>query len=585
MTRARRPRPPRLALAAALLALAAGTAGAQDTLVVIRPLPPADTTPREPPAEAVQRAMAVYNDSATTRITGSFTLPAGSRITGRVAVYRGNLRVYGRITGPVTVINGDLIVASGGVVDGDAFVVGGVVELRERGLLTGDREEYDGFAPVYRTPGGLLALRDRRRPLGELATARASFTTGRIHTTLSLETGRTYNRVEGLPILFGPTFTATGPSGVEGRLDVRGIFRPATDRTNARDDLGFVVTAEFTGGGPGRILRFGGRGYRRIQSIEDQPLAAGEAGWSAFLLQRDYRDHYDARGIEVFGSVEPLRGLRLGGSLRRDLERSVPASDPISLFRNSEQWRPNPLIDDGHFRTARLDLTVDTRNDPARPTTGWWVRAEVERSASNDAAPVTLPADVRPPMAPGPYAFSRLWFDARRYARFNPTTVVGLRVVGGGWLGGDPLPVQRRVSLGGPDILPGFGFRDLNCTPPGVTDQARASLCDRMLAVQFEARFDLNLGLPFRIRNPDVAVLQQILGIEQADLVVFGGAGKAWLTGDGPGRVPNDRIPVLREWDADAGIGLDAGGIAVYAARALTADQPFRLVLRLQHRF
>jgi hypothetical protein len=118
-----------------------------------------------------------------------------------------------------------------------------------------------------------------------------------------------------------------------------------------------------------------------------------------------------------------------------------------------------------------------------------------------------------------------------------------------------------------------------------VADQARASLCDRMLAVQFEARFDLNLGLPFRIRNPDVAVLQQILGIEQADLVVFGGAGKAWLTGDGPGRVPNDRIPVLREWDADAGIGLDAGGIAVYAARALTADQPFRLVLRLQHRF
>lgn len=571
---------------AALAGLGPACLTAQDTLVVIRPVvPPADTVTPEPPADAVWRALETYNDSATTRIVGSFTLPAGARFQGRVAVYRGNLRVYGHLVGPVTVINGDLIVASGGVVDGDAFVVGGRVDVRDRGLLTGRRESHDGIAPVVRTPSGLLVLRDRPRPLGELAAARASFTAGRIRTTLSLETGRTYNRVEGLPILFGPTFTVSGPGSVDGRMEVRGIFRPATDRTNLRDDLGFLVTAEFRGGGDRRILTFGGRGYQRILPIEEQPLTLGESGWSAFLLQRDYRDHYEARGIEAYGSVEVLRGLRLGGAIRRELERSVPASDPLSLLRNGDLWRPNPLVDDGHFRTAVASLDLDTRNDPERPSTGWRVHARVERSVSDDASPVSLPLDVRPPLPPGRYAFSRLWFDGTRYARFDPTTVVALRVLGGGWLAGDPLPVQRRVSLGGPDLLPGFGFRDLNCTPPGFVDQAAASLCDRMLAVQLEARFDLNLGLPFRLRQPELATAQQLLGIQQADLVVFGNAGKAWLTGDGPGRVPNDRIPVFREWDVDAGVGLDAGGIGVYVARALTASQPFRLVVRLQQRF
>jgi hypothetical protein len=574
----------------ALALLAGGGAAAtgveaQDTLVVIRPVAPDTAEQRGPPLEAVRRALQAYNDSAMTRVVGSFVLPASAQLTGGVAVFRGNFRVFGRLAGPVTVINGDLIVAAGGVVEGDALVVGGQIEVREGGVLRGGRESHDGFAPVVRTGSGLLSLRERRRPLGELARARASITTGRITTTASLETGRTYNRVEGLPLVFGPTFSVVSPANVHARVDLRGIFRPATDRTKLRDDLGFLLTTEFQGIGDRRLLTVGGRGYRRILPIEDQPLGLGEAGWSAFLLQRDYRDHYEARGIEAYASLEPIRGLRLGASLRRDDERSVPASDPISLFRNSDSWRPNPLVDDGHFRTSRLSLDIDTRNEVARPSSGWLIHARVEHSSSDDASPVALPADVRPPIPPGRYAFSRLWFDARRYARFNPTTEVGLRVVGGGWLGGDPLPVQRRASLGGPDILPGFGFRDLNCAPAGFADQAEASLCDRMLAVQLQVRADLNLGLPFRIRNTDLATLQQVLGIERADLVLFANAGKSWLTGDGPGRVPTDRIPVLREWDADAGGGLDFGGLAVYLARALTDDQPVRLIVRLQHRF
>lgn len=580
-------RVPGIAAAVALMLGAARVAGAQDTAIVIRPVPVGEDTTEQVglPAEIVRELVARYNDSTTLRFNGSFTLTAGARLEGRVAVFRGTLRVAGRIDGAVTVINGDLIIAPGGMVVGPVTVAGGRVDVRRGGTLLGEPTTYDALAPVYRLPTGLLAIRAGRKRLGDLATASASFQTGRVYTTLTLETGRTYNRVEGLPIVFGPTFTALGTTNVDARLNLRGIFRPATDRSKLRDAIGFIASTEWTGGEGRRWIRVGGRGYRQILATDDQPLSNGESGWSAFLLQRDLRDHFEARGLEGYGFVEPTRGIRLGLSFRGDHERSVRASDPISAFRNSETWRPNPLIDDGHYRTVRLSLDYDTRDEPARPATGWLIHADAERSTSDDASPVALPAAVRPPILPGRYQFTKLKFDVRRYARFNPTSRVNLRITGAGWIDGDPLPVQRRVALGGPDILPGYGFRALNCAPAGFEDNAATALCDRMLAAQLEIRTNLPVRLPFRIRNQDLATLQQILGIERAELVLMGNTGKAWLSGDGPGRVPNNRIPKFGEWDTDIGVGVDAGGIGLYVAKGLANDRPLRFTVRLVRRF
>jgi hypothetical protein len=84
-------------LAVALLVGIAGPAAAQDSVVVIRPnAPDIDTVVAGPPLAAVRQAIERYNDSATMRIPGSFTLPAGARLDGRIAVFRGNLRVHGR---------------------------------------------------------------------------------------------------------------------------------------------------------------------------------------------------------------------------------------------------------------------------------------------------------------------------------------------------------------------------------------------------------------------------------------------------------------------------------------------------------
>lgn len=558
---------------------------AQDSVIVLDPdLPPGDSAVVRggPPPDVVSELLAFYNDSATTRVQGEVSFPAGSEFTGRLAIFRGALRLGGRVRGDVVVINATLYLLPGADVEGDVLVVGGRL-IRSPGARHVGRErvQWDA-APVLRAADGTLVLRERRRPLGELATARASFQTGRVRTDLLLATGGTYNRIEGLPIVFGPTFELRPSQHSLARLDLRGILRTAGEGSRLSSDFGYGARAElrFPGGG------LAGRVYSEVAPFEDQPLSAAENGWSAFLLQRDFRDWYERRGGGGAAWVQPTRSLRLELSLRRDHESSLRATDPWSLFRNSDRWRRNPLSDDGHYFTTGAQLDFDTRNDRENSSTGWLLRARYEHSTSDDVAPVALPETVRPPIPTGGgYAFDRLTLDLRRYSRLTPNLRVNARVRADGWIGGDRMPIQRRVSLGGPDLLPGYGFRTFTCAPRGFVDPSDPALCDRSIVAQLEVRTRLGLNLGYRMRDRESGAAGRFLGIEEADLVLLGDAGKAWLAGDGPGQVPANRIPSLHEWKTDVGIGLDAGTIGAYLAKSLSEGEPVRFIVRLQHRF
>jgi hypothetical protein len=569
-----------------LLLVLARAVWAQDSVIVIDPnAQPSQAVVRGgPPSEVVAELIAIYNDSATTRMQGDVTLPAGSRFEGKLALYRGSLRVAGRVNGPIAVANGTLYLLPGASVDGEILVVGGRLLRSEQVEHLGAERVYWDAAPVIRGNDGLLALRERRRHLGEIATAKASFQTGQVRTTLSLSTGGTYNRIEGLPVLFGPLFEYRPNATTSARLDLRGILRTAGG-TNLLDDFGYIARAELRFGGKTQF-GIGGRLFSEVAPIEDQPLSPAESGWSAFLLQRDYRDHYEREGITGLAYVEPSPGLHLEFSLTRNFEGSVRATDPWSLFRNSDRWRRNPLIDDGHYFIAGAQLDFDTRNDRDQPSTGWLIRGRFEHATSDDIAPVALPTVVRPtPPTGGGYATDRILIDARRYSRLTPGLRVSARLLADGWIAGDRLPVQRRVSLGGTDILPGFDFRAYTCSPRGFTDTADPALCDRLISTQLEARTRLSLNLGVRMPDREGSKQGRFIGIEEADLVFFSDAGKAWLAGPGPGQVPVNRLPELSEWALDVGVGLDAGEIGAYLAKSISNGEPVKFVVRLQRRF
>ena len=575
---------PRRALLTALLLLSPAAGTAQDSVIVINPDAPAeDSASLGLPPAILAELIATWNDSSTIRLPAGLTIPRSAALTGRIAAFRGSLRVAGEVTGPLTIINGDLVILRGGIVRGAVLVAGGRMAVQEGGTHDGEARVYWDAAPVVRLSDGNLAVRERRRPIGDL-TAERTFGTGHIRTTIRLTTTQTYNRIEGLGIVFGPAFEWRPSRSLAATLDLRGILRTAPDPSPFRRDLGWIIRTDWRFNGR-RGFGFGARTYSVISGIEEHTLPRDEIGWNAFLFQRDNRDYFSSEGVGLNSYVYLNRRIRVNGSLRYEKQGSTRANDPWSLFRNSPRWRPNPLIDDGHYTILGLSAEFDTRNARTAPSSGWWLRGSVEHSSSNDVAPVGLPTAVRRALPTSDYGFQRFMIDARRYNRLSPEAQLNFRIWGAGWLAGDPLPIQRRLSLGGLDLLPGYGFRSLTCASAGFTDASHAALCDRALVTQAEFRHRVRLRAGVTVRDPNHRELDRFLGIEDPELVVFADAGSAWLAGDGPGRVPSSRIRSLSEWKGDAGVGIDTGGIAVYLVKAVTDGQPVRLYLRLERRF
>src|SRR5204863_505407 len=118
-----------------------------------------------------------------------------------------------------------------------------------------------------------------------------------------------------------------------------------------------------------------------------------------------------------------------------------------------------------------------------------------------------VPTAVRAPIpTDGSYAFSRLFLDSRRYTRVSPSGRINLRVFAGGWIGGDPLLLQQRLSTGGPDPLAGYGFRHSGCNGD-IIDPAfggtRLAACDRVILAQAEYRGHLSLHWSYGSSAPE----------------------------------------------------------------------------------
>jgi len=74
-------------------------AAAQDSVIVIDPdVPGADSGVSGLPPEVLQELLTTWNDSATVRLPGGLTLPAGTSLTGVTAASSDGTRVLGTAT-------------------------------------------------------------------------------------------------------------------------------------------------------------------------------------------------------------------------------------------------------------------------------------------------------------------------------------------------------------------------------------------------------------------------------------------------------------------------------------------------------
>lgn len=549
-----------------------------------RPLAAQSAAGRGLPPQVAAELVAFYNTGAAVRLTGASTIASGSEVAGGIAVLGGPLTVAGRIDGRLVVINGDVVLEPGAVLTGDLTVVGGAV----RGL---ESVPVAGTVVIYRAPlrfrraGEQIALAEPEAE-PELVTGR-EFDFGR--TDLVLAARRGYNRVEGLPIVIGPRFESHRSRPT--RLELLAIYRTASGLTLQPKRFGYLAQVEQAIGG--RTVWLGASLRSEIEPIESMGLADRENSLATFLLHRDYRDHYERRGWGARLRVTPVgRPFDFALEYRDEEHSEVRARDPWTLFRGSDEWRPQPVIAAGTVRYLTLRGNLDTRNEGPDPTTGWLVEGWIERGLGGTIAVPALPrgpdpipladplgAPILPLAAAVDVAYATGTLDLRRYARLGPSSRLALRALASSSLNDRPLPPQRQRVLGGAGSLPGYGSFEFDCGARRATAPHEGEPffpyygCDRVALFQLEYRNDFPFGRGWGRKLGRDLDLGERLG-----WVIFLDAGRAWVErGAAQGRDTGDD-----DFAADLGLGLRLGRLGLYWAVPLSGhDRDLHFSLRL----
>lgn len=545
-------------------------------------------------ASVLRDAVDRYNANAAARVQGAFDVPEGRTIAGDVTVLNGPVTIAGHVSGDVVVINGDARLTATADVDGAVLLIGGMLDRAEGARIRGDiRVQAEVLRYTLDADGRLVPEEPRPsewRTRRERREAPQSSSTDLFHTE-----ARPYNRVEGLPILIGPRLrrrTSWGAVEVEALGIVRTAGPVRWDHGTLGHDASTTIHLGVTRG-----LTLGARAFDLVSPVESWQVSDTEAGLSTWIAHRDLRDYYGRHGGEA------RVGGRLGSDASLDLYvgretwTSVAERDPVTLTRAREPWRMNPWMDVGTVRTRGARLLVDTRERTRAPWVGgWYVRADLEHAAgtiTRDLGPVRTLADPRPgdlfaPILPEPVRYTRGFVDARRRTRLSPGTELSLRVVAGGWLAGDRLPLQRRLSIGGPGTVEGYDFRRqgrdaidvFTCGGIGAWD-GRPALCDRIALAQVEIRQPL--GFRWDRGGDDWRI-----GFDETpSWVLFADAGRGWTTTDvSDGSSQAHGLPPFASFRTSIGAGIDFGGIGLYLAKAVaTGPEPMNVLVRLGRRF
>jgi Omp85 superfamily domain len=513
-----------------------------------------------------EQAQALYNAPATRRETGPFALLRDSVVKGSLAVIGGPVRIAGTIEGSLLVVNGDLEFAATATVTGDVAVLGGRVTGTDSARLGSMRVEADSVR--YGLDDGVLHLES---PFDEVWRI-IGIGEPKAGVGLRLALTRTYNRVEGLPIEFGPRLRYRTPIGVVA-ADLFGIFRTGSRIEWTGENVGHSAKVDLR---IGRRERWsvGGRLYDVVSPVEDWQLSDVEVGLAAFVGHSDYRDYFERHGGSGVLAYRDGRAFRASIELSDELWRPRGTLNPFTLWKNNDPWRQNPAFDRAQYRRAQLRASYDTRTDPVRPRSGWWLQGEYELGrgthetfGTESAAPVAETGRV--------VRYGRAMLDLRRYTRLSPSAQINARLIAGGWVHGDPLPLQRRLSLSGPGANTGFAFRERVTTPDrlqcssSVALSGAPALCDRMLLTSVDYRHDIRWLVDIfggaRMIQPDRS--------GYAGWVLFSDVGRGWLSTP---RSSSEPVPPgapsgVESLQASVGLGLELGQGGVYIAKALGA--------------
>ncbi|HEY7472553.1 MAG TPA: BamA/TamA family outer membrane protein [Gemmatimonadota bacterium] len=376
---------------------------------------------------ALERVVRIALEAPGASVTsGNRTIGVADTVAGPVAHFGGTLMIEGDVRGDVTAVGSQVTLRPGAAIEGNLTVVGGAlygttmadvagtrIWLRqERVAVTGSADRL--FVDYEPPPGPGFPI----EPKGFAGVV--------IHG---------YNGVDGLSfgLEAGLKERREGP-----RTELAGgpVFR------SERDDVGWRVAALRDLPGAGGIT-IGAGAYRVTTSPEAWHRGERGNGLASLFFADDDRTYHERTGYELWiEKVFPPIALTVRASWRDDDFESLESVEPFAFFGDDEDWRVNPPVDEGSGRALAARVTWDRRDDPKFPVRGVWAEGRLEHWG--------VGADFEFDWAQG---------QARAYVPIptTPGSFLGLRVMGGGRLGGgDTLAPQFLYRLGGGSTVPGY---------------------------------------------------------------------------------------------------------------------------------
>ncbi len=536
------------------------------------------------PYDLETRLLRLYDRASTRHFEGNAYISPRELINGDVGARGGTLRLAGRIHGDLAMVDGDVVLERTSVVTGDVIVVGGEVTMEDGAAVEGSVTCY-GVSTVDRD-------RDRR---DDWDRRRDRWYWGRGHSRLTVRAGYNYNRVEGLPIMFGPLIDTGGDFAL--RLEALAIYRTESDDFELQPDrFGYAVKAEQFFGG--RVFSVGGSVFSQVDGMDRWQVSDLEATVASLVFREDLRDYYDRAGWSGAVRISPLRAFDARFEYRQEDHLSLAAGNPWSLLNRGESWDLQPAVAEGRIRTVGGDITLDLRDRRDDPYRGWYINAVVEHALEGELVRPGLDLDLVPAGGPVSLAdrvfaadFTDGFIDVRRYTPVGYRSQLDLRAVAGGSLTDGALPPQYQHALGGFGTLPGYDHFEASCgahlvsgtrVVDGVAQRFFPSYgCDRFAL--FQAEFRGSLTLDFGFGDPDWDLGWNDWRIDfDPNWVVFFDAGRGWTndTADLAG------LSQGTGWLYDGGVGFLLGEFGIYAALPLTDDggSP-KFFVRLKRRF
>ena len=552
----------------------------------------ADTTKSGLSYDDASEIAYLFNSVAGLRKTGATTIAADDSVNGNVAVLWGPLTIAGTVHGSVIVVNGSVTIAPTGHVDKDVIVTGGTVVGADSAHVGGVVQAHSDALRFHQAGELIIAESPEGAEIPDASWFKHWLRRHVRPRNGFIIEGGPYNRVEGLPVIAGPSIRQNTGIGVL-RLSALGIYRSADHFEWKGDNLGWTASSELTVGGE-RNVRFGIAGYDVVRPTESWQLRDVEVSLASFFLRQDYRDYYNTKGAHAWVSVHDGRKLSLELGVRNERWEPRSARDPFTLFKSGVDWRPNPTLDDGRLWIGDAVFRLDTRNNVRDPWTGWLIDATLETGGTDrlTLGPTTSLARDSLAGTMDRVRYTRLLADFRRYNRVSPQSQLNFRLVFGAGFNGDALPLERRFALGGAGTLPGYDFRNsahsedvLTCDGGPHPAIGLPAQCDHMLLGQVEFRHDSRIRL-FGRKDTDGA--QRFRIDRDVALVAFADGGRGWLTGTrfGELRYPSTSFPSLDTFKSDAGAGVDLHYLGVYVAKSLSDwGNSAKVIVRLRHRF